>query len=100
MRDTEQLATLGIFTKSMDGIKAPLFDGTQTCSQVDPEIFFPEDSGKSRSSMPHIKAICGPCAFKVPCLEYALANPELDGIWSATTVKDRIRIRRERRISA
>lgn len=37
--------------------------------------------------------ICMRCRVRRACLEYALAQPELDGIWAATTPADRAEIR-------
>ena len=82
------------------GTKAPTFDGTQVCTQVDPELFFPEDSNQSRRQMPVIRNICNACKFKDPCLEYAVKHSELMGIWAATTEKDRQIIRRRIRAVA
>jgi excisionase family DNA binding protein len=43
------------------------------------------------------KAICADCAVRAPCLEFALARPDLLGIWAATTPTERTVLRRERR---
>ena len=79
---------------SITGINGPKFDGTQLCAQVDPELFFPEDHIEARKNMPKVKLICGSCQFKDPCLNYALKYPELQGIWAATTEKERRFLRR------
>lgn len=91
---------LGISGKNTIGIKAPDFDGSQVCAQTDPDLFFPESAGESRIKMAIVKPLCDSCEFKVLCLEYAVARPELQGIWAGTTEKDRQRIRRERRLLA
>jgi Transcription factor WhiB len=85
---------------STTGINAPKFDGSQACTQVDPELFFPEDSAQSRRNMVTIKTLCEPCQFKAPCLTYAVKHPELLGIWAATTEKDRRFIRYRKRAVA
>ena len=90
-------ATHGGSGKRKSGIKWPEFDGSQPCSQVDPEIFFPEDQKEMRSKMPIAKSICASCKYKEPCLEYALAHPELVGIWSGTSDRDRRSLRRQHR---
>jgi hypothetical protein len=79
---------------NITGTKAPKFDGSQACTQVDPELFFPEDSNQSRRQMPVIRNMCNACKFKDPCLEYAVKHSELVGIWAATTEKERRFIRR------
>ena len=83
--------------KSMDGIKAPTFDGSQVCAQVDPELFFPEGSAETMVNLRMVKPLCDSCEFQIPCLEYALENQEIVGIWAGTTDRDRVRIRRRTR---
>ena len=40
------------------------------------------------------KRICGGCAVKAPCLEFALSRPELLGVWAATTPVERATMRK------
>ncbi|MDQ1460997.1 MAG: hypothetical protein QOI08_2481 [Actinomycetota bacterium] len=40
------------------------------------------------------KGICGGCAVREPCLEFALSRPELLGVWAATTPVERATMRR------
>jgi excisionase family DNA binding protein len=40
------------------------------------------------------KGICATCDVRAPCLEFALARPELVGVWAATTPSDRAAMRR------
>lgn len=47
---------------------------------VDPEIFFGADDKKA-------KRICGGCAVRVFCLEYAVTNREGYGTWGGLTEK-------------
>ena len=66
------------------------------CRGVDPDIFYPatdEEAGEA-------KAICGQCPVREPCLEYALANRERDGVWGGATERERRRMIRQRRKSA
>ena len=66
------------------------------CRGVDPDIFYPatdEEAGEA-------KAICEQCPVREPCLEYALANRERDGVWGGATERERRRIVRQRRKSA
>lgn len=76
---------------------APFFDGSQPCVSVGGDFWFPETS---RVNADHRKAIalCVTCAFRDPCLEYALDHKSpLDGIWGATTRAQRTQLRKERR---
>ena len=55
------------------------------CAQVDPEVFFPEKGGSTRSA----KEICGMCPVAAECLEYALLHDERHGIWGGKSERER-----------
>lgn len=59
------------------------------CAQTDPEIFFPEKGGSPRAA----KRVCMRCPIRSRCLEVAIANPKLTGVWGATTDRERHAIR-------
>ena len=66
------------------------------CRGLDPAIFYPasdDDAGQAKS-------ICAICPVREPCLEYALAHRERDGIWGGATEKERRRMIRQRRKTA
>ena len=78
--------------------KAPSFDGTQPCAQIDPELFFPEPTASAiTKAKKTAEPICGSCSFQEPCLDYALHH-DVQGIWAATAESDRKQIRRKRGI--
>jgi WhiB family redox-sensing transcriptional regulator len=62
------------------------------CSEVDPEIFFPERGGSSKAA----RSVCAQCNVRSQCLEYALNNKEQFGIWGGTSERERRRLRKER----
>ena len=62
------------------------------CQNTDPEIFFPEKGGSAAPA----KRICGRCAVKSECLEYALKSGEPFGIWGGVT--ERVRRKMQRRV--
>ena len=62
------------------------------CSEVDPEIFFPERGGSSKAA----RAVCNKCAVRDQCLEYALNNKEQFGIWGGTSERERRKLRKDR----
>ena len=66
------------------------------CRGVDPEIFYPASEEEADVA----KSICAQCHVRQPCLEYALANRERDGVWGGATEKERRRIVRQRRKTA
>lgn len=73
------------------------FNGTQLCSKVeDPEIFFPEDYLDTKH-LSMVRTICNDCPISSGCLEYALKDPSLEGIWAGTTPRQRLKIRSRRR---
>lgn len=64
------------------------------CAQADPEAWWPETGGSTREA----KRICQRCKVRTECLEYALSiAPAPGGIWAGLTVKERNKIKRQRR---
>ena len=66
------------------------------CRGIEPDIFYPVSDEEAEEA----KAICAECAVRQPCLEYALANRERDGVWGGATERERRRIIRQRRKTA
>lgn len=58
------------------------------CAQADPEIFAPHQ-GAYRDAV----KICRQCPVQRECLDYAMADSTLDGVWGATTSNQRRRLR-------
>lgn len=74
------------------------------CREADPELFFPatatsrnKQSAAYRLHVVEAQDVCCVCPVQAECLEFALANPSIVGIWGGTTEADRQRIRRSRR---
>lgn len=65
----------------------------QPACSVDPELFF---DGRYTA---FARALCARCPLGEPCLAYALAVT-VDGVWAGTTRAERVRLRRERGITA
>lgn len=63
------------------------------CTTADPETFFPSVSGGNLNAIKAAKAVCGDCATRTACLEYALADRDLYGIWGGTTEAERDKLR-------
>lgn len=66
------------------------------CRGVEPDIFYPASDEEAEAA----KAVCGVCPVRQPCLEFALANRERDGVWGGATEKERRRMLRQRRKTA
>ncbi|WP_256862283.1 WhiB family transcriptional regulator [Microbispora sp. GKU 823] len=68
------------------------------CRSVPPELFFPLGYGREFArQIEEAKAVCRACPVYSRCRDYVLANPELapEGIWAATTPKERRRLREQ-----
>ena len=76
-------------------IQSSPFDGTQLCLTADPNIFFPEEY--TEESVAAAKAICTDCWVKDKCLSFAMANNEREGVWGATTPRERRNIKRRKK---
>jgi hypothetical protein len=63
------------------------------CADMDPETFLPTSGGNAQKA----KEVCAPCPVKAACLEHALENHPMNGVWGATSLKQRIAIRSARR---
>ncbi len=84
------------FDEPGDLFASPAFMAFGACRGADPDLFFPEQG----VSLEPAKRICGDCAVKDECLEYALDNRERFGVWGGTSERERRRLRRERREDA
>ncbi len=64
-----------------------------SCRASAPEVFFPEDSGRSglRGREERAKRICRGCPVLVRCREHALAAGEAHGVWGAMSARERSR---------
>jgi WhiB family redox-sensing transcriptional regulator len=59
---------------------------------VQKKAFFPEPGSSPRPA----KAVCHACPVRAECLEYALANDELYGVWGGLSPQARGELRRAR----
>lgn len=60
------------------------------CPQFPAWWWFPDKGGSGREA----REVCAQCPVREACLEEALSDPTLDGIWAGTTVKERARLRK------
>lgn len=75
--------------------------GATPCSESFPDAFFQEDPPEGNTLKRgtymyerEAKAICLQCPYKARCLEYALKNVELQGIWGGTNEAQRKALRK------
>jgi WhiB family redox-sensing transcriptional regulator len=66
------------------------------CAQTDPEIFFPDKGGSTREA----RRVCSECSIRVRCLEVALADRTLVGVWGGTSERERRKLRADVRAEA
>jgi WhiB family transcriptional regulator, redox-sensing transcriptional regulator len=64
------------------------------CKGFPRAVFFP---GAADVVPPSAKEKCDSCDVKAECLDFALRNPSLLGVWGGTSEEDRRKIRRQRR---
>jgi WhiB family transcriptional regulator, redox-sensing transcriptional regulator len=60
------------------------------CAQTDPEAFFPEKGGSTRTA----KRVCRSCEVRAECLDYALEHEIHHGIWGGMSEQERRHLRR------
>ncbi len=53
-------------------------------------VFFPDQGSMGEAA----KALCAGCSVRIECLDYAMANEDLEGIWGGTSSRERRRMRR------
>lgn len=65
-----------------------------SCRRLPPEVFFPEDAGRTgrRAREEHAKRICRECPVVKDCREHALAVRETHGVWGAMSARDRAKL--------
>ena len=66
------------------------------CRNVDPNVFFGAKGSNSDAEL--AKSYCHGCPVKDECLEYAIEDASLHGVWGGCTFQERKDIRRQRGI--
>lgn len=66
------------------------------CRGAGPRQWFPADKKGAADA----RELCAQCPVITDCLEHALADPTLEGIWGGTSEDQRDQIRRRRRRTA
>jgi WhiB family redox-sensing transcriptional regulator len=62
------------------------------CNGVDPDLFFPKRGEDATAA----KAVCARCVARFECLEYALDENIMHGVWGGLSGRERRRIRSSR----
>jgi WhiB family transcriptional regulator, redox-sensing transcriptional regulator len=67
------------------------------CLAADPDLFFPVSAtAASAPQVARAKAVCARCPVCTQCLNFALDNPDMQGIWGGHTDDERRKVRRSR----
>lgn len=66
------------------------------CRSADPDLFFPIATAFAVTTAQVMKAqrICAGCGVRQQCLDFAMQNGEVHGVWGGTTPEERVRARR------
>jgi WhiB family redox-sensing transcriptional regulator len=67
------------------------------CMVSDPDAWLPNMAQGNSREIVNVRKLCQQCPVKMPCAEYAIANPDLQGIWGGLAPRERTRIRMRRR---
>ena len=59
------------------------------CRGVDRALFFPERTAVS----PKALALCSSCPVRQECLDRAMADPDMHGVWGGTSKRERQKMR-------
>jgi WhiB family redox-sensing transcriptional regulator len=71
-------------------LKRPAWQADAACRGRAVDTFFPG----ANEDLADIIAICRGCPVKTECLNYALEDPSLKGVWGGTSARERSRLRR------
>lgn len=72
-------------------IERPAWHADAACAGQGHQRWLPPQ-GKSTNDA---RQVCAECPARVPCLEEALADPTLEGVWGGTSEHERDRMRRK-----
>jgi WhiB family redox-sensing transcriptional regulator len=71
-------------------LRRPPWHADAACRGLGVEKFFPGSNSGPDSPF----AVCARCPVRTQCLEYALEDPTLSGVWGGTSVRLRHRLRK------
>lgn len=68
------------------------------CTNTDPELWFPDETDTESSTRTRYnvaRKLCKVCPVRELCLDYALIQPEIDGMWGGLSPSERKHLRRK-----
>jgi WhiB family redox-sensing transcriptional regulator len=72
-----------------DLLMRPAWQARAACHDASPEVFFLRHGQSARPGL----ALCEGCEVRAECLDFAMADPGLEGMWGGTTARERRRLR-------
>jgi WhiB family redox-sensing transcriptional regulator len=66
-------------------VQPPPFTADALCSQVDPDLFYPEKGSSSKGA----KRTCAVCPVRPECLRWALKTQQQWGVWGGLSARER-----------
>lgn len=93
IRRTRRYVENAVNPRTVDPDYIPVLDPTAVCKhpRIDPDTFFPAQLGDATDR--RARALCRVCPLAKACLDYAMRNRQLEGIWGGTSKADRDRMR-------
>jgi WhiB family redox-sensing transcriptional regulator len=65
------------------------------CRNTEPDLFFPiGTTGPALEQIEAAKRVCRTCEVINPCLEFALATNQENGVWGGTSEEERRKLRK------
>jgi WhiB family redox-sensing transcriptional regulator len=83
----------GEFPALSDFLRRPDWQAFGACRGMPVDVFVLPVGATAEPA----RAVCRRCPVNGECLNYALAEPDLEGIWAGTTARERSRLRKVRR---
>jgi len=75
---------------SIEELNALLEETGETPCMSSPELFFPPEGDEmGNSRVAYARKLCGMCPIRLECLDYAVSNREMYGIWGGLTRNER-----------
>jgi len=90
--------SIGQPVRARESAYAPKLEKSETwaaralCAETDPDAFFPEQGGSTRPA----KKVCRKCPVRTACLEDALAQMDMYGVRGGLSVKERLKLIKDR----
>jgi WhiB family transcriptional regulator, redox-sensing transcriptional regulator len=94
-RTTQQSSRLRV-PEAAQPLQAANWRHRAECRQLDPELFFPVGTNHAANLQTRAaKAVCGHCAVRAECLEWAMSSGQESGVWGGRSESERKALKRQ-----